>query len=322
MNIRSCLYLLGLPIALFGSYLIIIFPVRYETKNQAVRQQSEIYRQQVLKEEIIKSDKALIVNPQDRKALVDRADAKLELKNVQDAIADYTSAIGLNPQDLNIYIRRGKARQQAHNYSGALTDFRQALKLQPDNEDMYRDIMGIFGFQGQHQNVIAEANLLIKKNPQSQIAYAYRGEAYRELGDLEKANADEQIVQDRAKKAEEEAIPDRSQTYWQQQIEAANTAFRCNSRDRQSYYDRANSYANLQKYPAAIADFNKAIELDPTDLDVQIRRGYIFLKLKSYNRALADADFVLNLEPKNMEAIELRRQVLHYQLLADIKENA
>ena len=56
-----------------------------------------------------------------------------------------------------------------------------------------------------------------------------------------------------------------------------------------AYNNRGDAYGYLGEYQTAIADFNKAIELDPDFADAYYNRGDAYYSL--YQDAEADADF-------------------------------
>ncbi len=54
---------------------------------------------------------------------------------------------------------------------------------------------------------------------------------------------------------------------------------------------------NLKDYRGAIADYNKAIELDPTEATAYNNRGHVKLNLEDYRGAIADCNKAIELNP-------------------------
>ncbi|MCX6579051.1 MAG: hypothetical protein NT166_02585 [Candidatus Aminicenantes bacterium] len=55
---------------------------------------------------------------------------------------------------------------------------------------------------------------------------------------------------------------------------------------------------NLKNYPAAVADYSKTIELNPSHSEAYLKRGTLRYKiLKQYREALTDLDKVIELKP-------------------------
>ena len=74
-----------------------------------------------------------------------------------------------------------------------------------------------------------------------------------------------------------------------------------------AYNNRGISKYNLQDYQGAIADYSKAIELDPNDSDAYYNRGLSKLKLNQKNSACLDWS----------KAAKLGREVDTYKLIKE-----
>ena len=68
------------------------------------------------------------------------------------------------------------------------------------------------------------------------------------------------------------------------------------------FYARGMAHQELGNYDLAIADFDKALELDPRQSIVYVGRGNAYKQKKNYDRALADFDRAIQLEPDLSEA--------------------
>ena len=55
-----------------------------------------------------------------------------------------------------------------------------------------------------------------------------------------------------------------------------------------AYYGRGNTFLSIKKYEEAIADYTKAIELDPKDADAYYNRGGAYKALGKTKEAEAD----------------------------------
>eukprot|EP00484_Ammonia_sp_Unknown_P017101 CAMPEP_0197026278 /NCGR_PEP_ID=MMETSP1384-20130603/6401_1 /TAXON_ID=29189 /ORGANISM="Ammonia sp." /LENGTH=592 /DNA_ID=CAMNT_0042454921 /DNA_START=97 /DNA_END=1875 /DNA_ORIENTATION=- len=70
-------------------------------------------------------------------------------------------------------------------------------------------------------------------------------------------------------------------------IEKYSEAIKRNPKDHKLYSNRATTFCKLMRWDAAMADCDKAIELDPLFIKAYIRKGKIHHCLKQYHKALA-----------------------------------
>jgi serine/threonine protein kinase/regulator of sirC expression with transglutaminase-like and TPR domain len=72
------------------------------------------------------------------------------------------------------------------------------------------------------------------------------------------------------------------------------------------YNNRGLTYHNLQQYEAALVEYNRAIDLDPTIALVYNNRGATHRALKEYRAALADYSRAIELDPTDAQAYSNR----------------
>lgn len=80
--------------------------------------------------------------------------------------------------------------------------------------------------------------------------------------------------------------------------------------DAAFYQNRGNSRFVLGEFDDAIADYTKAIELDPKQVTIFFSRGMAYLNKKNFNPAIADFDRVIELEPNEASAYYNRANAL------------
>jgi tetratricopeptide (TPR) repeat protein len=66
-----------------------------------------------------------------------------------------------------------------------------------------------------------------------------------------------------------------------------------------AYYNRGNAYKLKLDYESAIADYSKAISLNPNDTNYYDERGVAYQRLNRTNEAIADYRAVLNIDPND-----------------------
>ena len=157
--------------------------------------------------------------------------------------------------------------------------------------------------QERFQEAVAKYNEAIRLDPQSDVAYYGRGNAYYDLGQFEPA------IQDF-----DEAVrlhPQRARPYYsrgnaylslgqfQRGIKDLDEAIRLDPGDGGAYNNRGAAYGNLGQFQRAIEDFDEAIRLDPGDAEAYNNRGLAYTRLSQFHRAIQDIDEAVRLDPGN-----------------------
>jgi len=81
----------------------------------------------------------------------------------------------------------------------------------------------------------------------------------------------------------------------------------------EAYSVRGEVYYFMDKYKKALADFNKALELDPLNPFYMLSRGYLYLTLGDYEKAIFDFSGVIVTNPEYYYAYELRAIAYYYR---------
>lgn len=81
------------------------------------------------------------------------------------------------------------------------------------------------------------------------------------------------------------------------------------------YVNRGSAYGDKQDYARAIADYSKALQLNPNYADAYYSRGTVYLRMNDNDRAIADISQTLRLNPNHAYAYYNRG--LAYQNKAD-----
>ena len=80
----------------------------------------------------------------------------------------------------------------------------------------------------------------------------------------------------------------------------------CYGQTTEEYNHRGITKAKLKDYEAAIADFTKAIEINPNNEQAYYNRGNAKSKLKDYKGAIADFNKAIKINPKDFDAYNSR----------------
>ncbi len=112
-----------------------------------------------------------------------------------------------------------------------------------------------------------QANL----NAQGAAAYFYRGNAWADKGEYDKA------------------------------IDAYTEALAMNSKLTPAYNNRGRAWHDKGEYDKAIADYNQALAIKPKDADAYGCRGSAYLKKREYDKAIADFTEALAIKPNDAD---------------------
>ena len=115
-------------------------------------------------------------------------------------------------------------------------------------------------------------NDVLKKYPESPLAYNNRGNAYNLLGEYSKA------------------------------VDDFNKAIEFNPELELSYFNRGTVYERLELYDKAIADFTTALNIQPNFAMGYVDRGSIYCRIGEYEKAYNDLTRALQLKPNLVEA--------------------
>jgi tetratricopeptide (TPR) repeat protein len=128
---------------------------------------------------------------------------------------------------------------------------------------------------------------VIKCSPGDPLGWGQRGFYYRTIAATSDGQAAQQLYKD--------ALTD-----FNHAIEILDNATeRFTTQKVTSHISRGKTYFDIGRSAEAIADFDKAIDLDPTYAEAYINRGAAYGKIGQFDRALADFNKGVELKPDN-----------------------
>ena len=161
----------------------------------------------------------------------------------------------------------------------------------------------------------------LRINSRDALAYAHRGRAWRELGELERAlrDFDDALalsplrfgwLRIRGAFYEEKHAAwfrNRGALYeemkdFDKAIRDYDEALRINPFDALTYLDRGVAWKGKKAFDKAVADYSEAIRLDPKWTDAHYNRANVYKARKEYDKAIADYSTAIRLDPKNADA--------------------
>ncbi len=307
-------YSLGIPISTF-----IGLQERLKVKPQLLTTaQPQVSPQQ--KQEISQAIAGIIVPNTNAKAdiWIQRGGQLWRLRRYEEAIKAFDEAIKQNDPD-NVYLAwygKGLALGAFGKAQPAIEALQQAINTLPKGEDLkefHSSILQqqsvVYRFLENYEQALTVINQAISLLPNNPNSY---NEKWAVLSELKRY--DEGLA------AINQAINLAPRAVWylnrgnlyqdQQKYELAladwNKAIEINPNYAEAYLNRGNLYKNLQKYELALADYSKAIDINPNYAYAYYNRGNLYKNLQKYELALADYSKAIKINPNFAEAYNNR----------------
>ncbi len=231
-----------------------------------------------------------------------RADAYQALGNTRQAVLDYNRVVALRPKDPFRYYARGLAYSRLKEPQLALADFTKAISLKPAYKNFYLARAREYKSLGKYTLALADythyvgewkdasASVLEEVLPVSLEAYRYdiAQQQVDALSTLDKDTAPLHFWQGRIWQ---------SQNKLDEAISSFSKAINRRENWALAYQWRAATYREMSDYEAALEDYARVLELEPTAYWFN-RRGLVYEEQKEFEKAIADYTRALELDPK------------------------
>jgi tetratricopeptide (TPR) repeat protein len=241
-------------------------------RNDAKRTRDEATR---VYEEVLGGD--LDAPPAKRRiALKSRAAVYEQVKQYDRADADFGAALALEPSDPSDYLDRGYFRLRLGRYADAIADFTAGSRIEPRNA-RYRYAVGrVYAAMRNYPGAIEQYDQAIRLSPRDALTFVSRAEASVYLKNYADALAD----YDRAIRLGLKRPNERLFAYL------------------------GHGYAALvtDDFETAVADFDVALEVEPTEVNAWMWRGYANERLGRVDLAIADYEHAGMVDPDNSAA--------------------
>jgi tetratricopeptide (TPR) repeat protein len=247
-----------------------------------------------------------------------------ETMKYEDAVVQYTSAIGQEPSNPDYYIARGQMYVILGKLPEAKSDYEKALVFAPKNVEAmislatvnnglgnYSDALRFLNRAGHlesrnpgifPQKVISlyslgmydqalktsDSALIIKDTP---MDYYWRGRIYKNLKNQKEAIAafEKSISKDKKLGAPRVALAGLLiETDTKEAMVQVNEVLKYNDRDTSAYIMRSRVYMKMLDPASAINDLSKCILIDASNPDFYKIRGDYYQQLKQYQNAIND----------------------------------
>ena len=226
--------------------------------------------------------------------------------DINGAIALYTEVVSLAPDDAEAYHNRGLLKVALGDKKGAIEDYSMAILHNPELFQTYSNRGVLRGELGDFEGSLADHNKALEIKPEFSIGYGNRGFTKSVMGDKVGAIADfnRSLELD---KYHSQAHRNMIAAKWdlelyEEALEDANTMAGLLPKDFYSYLCRAKVLISLGNFTDARADYEKAIQLAPTNSTVYAARANFRddYEADEYG-AIADYTVAIELDPENGE---------------------
>ena len=254
-----------------------------------------------------KFDDIVRARPKDGEGYFFRGLASAELNEYDLAIEDYDAAIKLQPGHVASYTGRALAYIKLRDFRRAIADCDAALKLKKDYVDAYRLKAIAEAKDGRFSQAVQDCDKFIALSPGKGLSevLTVRGFAKFKLGKVRDAMENFEAAIKYAPK-DGSVYANVAQCHYLLHdyagtIALCDQALHWSPRHVGALILRGRCRAQSADYKKALADFNKAVTVDPSPESYRSRAD-VYLSLKNYSAAAADLEEVIRLSPGDKAA--------------------
>jgi tetratricopeptide (TPR) repeat protein len=244
--------------------------------------------------------RAIELSPNTADYYSDRGLAKLRKRDNDGAVVDFTRAIELDPKNAIAYRNRALAKNINGDADGALGDYNRAIDLDPKSASAFNSRGMIKKSKGDLDGAIADFTKAIELNDKLAIAYKNRSEAKQAKGDA--AGATEDLK--RAGELDPQLRGEASSADHIDRGIAKGTEKQSpgSAKTVEDFFSRAIAKKAAGDLDGAIADYDRAIQLDPKDAAIYNNRGVAKQAKGGLDAAIVDFNRAIQLNPKDAGA--------------------
>ncbi len=123
-------------------------------------------------------------------AYANRGGVYFQLKKYDEAVKDYTQAVGLGSNDPVTVLNRASAYSKNGEFDRALDDCNAIIRVNPRNAVAYRVCGVAYQGKGDAERAFTNLNESVRLDPRAAKTFRARGIAYEQTGQADKAKAD------------------------------------------------------------------------------------------------------------------------------------
>ena len=257
--------------------------------------------------------RALALNPDDRRERQLLASIQMMAHRPQDAIATLDPMLGPSKPDVETLELAATAYEDAHDTEKAVDTLRQAILLDPQNINLYLDFAAISSAHQSFQVGINVVNDGIGLQPKAASLYFARGVLFVQLAEYEKAQADFEsayaLDPSQSLSAAAQGLAAVQQNNLDQALSGVEEKLVRSPSDPILLYLRADilvqkgAERGSPEFQTAMRSAKRAVALRPTLGPARGVLAKLYLQAEQYPEAVAQSKKALEIDPKDQAAL-------------------
>jgi tetratricopeptide (TPR) repeat protein len=243
---------------------------------------------------------AIGVEPSNAEYYSARAGAYEEIKKFNEAKADYEKALVFKPKEVSLIVSLGRVCNYLGKYKEALVLLDKASGMDKRNSKVYPEkAKTLIALERYEMGLkVADSANIIKPDAMN---YYYRGICFVRLSNDISAKKELETAISKDKKLVEPrlALADLliRAGLTDQATAQVNTILEADPKNAQAYIVRSKIFKNNLDYPSAINDVSKTILLDPNNPEYYMIRGKYYQEFNQHSNAINDFSKYISLRP-------------------------
>ncbi|MBK7710754.1 MAG: hypothetical protein IPJ37_07295 [Bacteroidales bacterium] len=252
---------------LFISILITLIPVCAVGQNarKFYKAGTELVENKKYDDAVIQFTNAIGMEPSNPDYYIARARVYVLIMKYNEAKSDYEKAIVFDAKNVEAIISLGSVCNKMGSYEEALKQLNHATAVERRNARVYPEkVITLIGLERYDQALkVSDSAIMVKDTP---MDYYYRGIIYRKLNNdqMAKKELEKAISRDKDLAAPRLALADLLvSSDAKASMVQCNEVLKNDDRNTDAYLMRSKVYMKMLDYPSAINDISKNILIDP-----------------------------------------------------------
>lgn len=258
---------------------------------------------------IVQFTSAIGAEPSNADYYMARGKAYLSVSKFREAKDDFEKAIVFEPKNVDALVQIGKACNNLGNYDEALKRLNHASALDKRNGDIYPEkVITLIGLEKYDQAIkVSDTAVIIKDNAMN---YYYRGIIYTKLNNdiFAKKELEKSISKDKKIAEPRLALAELLLRTNDPKgaMEQCTEVLSNDDRNTAAYTMRSYVYRKMLDFPSAINDLSKNILIDPSNPDFYLLRGQAYQEFNQHTNAINDFSKYISMKSDNPDAFFAR----------------